>query len=452
MLRPIPLIPDLQTELPGPLARALIEEDHRFTSPSYTRVYPLAVARAQGMIVEDVDGNRFLDFTAGIATNTTGHCHPRIVQAIQRQAETLLHMSGTDFYYPQQRDLSRRLAELVSADSPYRVFLTNSGTEAVEAALKLARYHTGRHQVIAFHGAFHGRTLGALSLTASKTRQRERFGPLLPGVIHVPYADPYRPPLRANAGTCVDAVLQYLEQQVFQHLVSPEEVAAVVVEPIQGEGGYIVPPEDFHPRLRALAHRHGILYVADEVQTGMGRTGKMFCLQHWGVTPDIVCLAKGIASGMPLGAMIAREDIMDWLPGAHASTFGGNPVSCAAAMETIAMLDESLIANAVQQGGYLRSLVDDLMERYPVIGDVRGMGLMIGIDIVQDRTTRLPDAELRDQLIADCFKRGLLLLGCGVSVIRICPPLIVDRPTCETAVAILDDAFAALTVGSRTDP
>ena len=434
-------LPAIRTELPGPKARALIESDERYTSPSYTRVYPLAVARGEGAVIEDVDGNRFLDFTAGIAVCTTGHCHPRVVAAVKNQAERLIHMSGTDFYYAPLRDVSRKLAEIAPGNGPKRVFLTNSGTESIEAAFKLARWHTGRKRVIAFIGAFHGRTMGALSLTASKTIQRRGFGPLIPGVTHVPFPNPYRPGAGNSPESCARAVIEHIEQTLFARTVPPEEVAAIFVEPIQGEGGYIVPPPDFHRNLKALAEEHGILYVADEVQTGMGRTGRMFAMEHFGVEPDILCLAKGIASGLPLGAVIASEQIMDWPPGAHASTFGGNPLSCAAALETIALLEEGLIENAARVGRHLIERLREVQQRHRLIGDVRGMGLMVGIELVRDRVSKAPAHKERDAVIEACFRRGLLLLGCGDNTIRFSPPLLIDTDHVDTAAAILDEAL-----------
>ncbi|MCA9205785.1 MAG: aminotransferase class III-fold pyridoxal phosphate-dependent enzyme, partial [Planctomycetales bacterium] len=324
--------PLITTELPGPNSARLIAEDERYTSPSYTRVYPLVVRRAQGAMIEDMDGNRFLDFTAGIAVCATGHCHPRVVQAIREQSERLLHMSGTDFYYQPQSDLARKLVQITPGNGPKRVFFTNSGAESVEAAFKLARYHTRRPHVIAFFGAFHGRTMGALSLTGSKTRQRAGFAPLVPEVSHVDFPDCYQCPRRTTNDSCCWKTFEQIEDDLFRRTVSPDEVAAFFVEPIQGEGGYIVPPHDFHVRLKRLAEQHGILFIADEVQSGMGRTGRMFAMEHWGVEPDIMCLAKGIASGMPLGAIVAKEEVMNWPPGSHASTFGGNPISCVAAL------------------------------------------------------------------------------------------------------------------------
>jgi 4-aminobutyrate aminotransferase len=426
-------VPWIGTELPGPKASQLIAMDEQFTSPSYTRVYPLAVERGYGAVIEDVDGNRFLDFTAGIAVCSTGHCHPRVVAAIQEQAAKLLHMSGTDFYYAPQGELAKKLAAIAPGSGDKRVFFTNSGAESVEAAFKLARYHTGRQHMIAFFGAFHGRTLGALSLTGSKVVQRRGFAPLIPMVSHVDYPNGYR------FAESLDSLNQL--EDLFKRTVAPQEVAAIIVEPIQGEGGYIVPPPEFHGELRKLCDKHGILLIADEVQTGMGRTGKMFALEHWGVAPDIVCLAKGIASGMPLGAIIAREATMDWGPGSHASTFGGNPVSCVAALETMNLLEEELMENARVVGEHLKSRLVELMGRHKIIGDVRGLGLMIGMELVRDRASKEPASTERDALVQACFQRGLLLLGSGVSTVRFCPPLVVTSAQCDTAVQIIDDVL-----------
>ena len=436
--------PRIVTPLPGPQASKLIEQDERFTSPSYTRAYPLAVARGAGAVIEDLDGNLFLDFCAGIAVCAAGHCHPRVVRAIHEQSSRLLHMSGTDFYYRGQADLAQRLAELAPGENAKRVFFTNSGAEAVEAAFKLARHHTRRKHMISFFGAFHGRTLGALSLTGSKVTQRAGFAPLIPQVTHIDYPNCYRCPRQTDVDGCCFDCLDQLENKIFQKTVAPEEVAAVVVEPIQGEGGYIVPPPEFHRRLRELTHRHGILYIADEVQTGMGRTGTMFAIEHWDVVPDIICLAKGIASGMPLGAIIASDEIMDWPPGSHASTFGGNPVSCAAALETIALLEEELIANAAEMGGLLLTKLRGLAERHALIGDVRGKGLMIGVELVRDPQTKEPAADAREAVVQECFERGLLLLGCGTSSVRFCPPLVIDEQDVDTAVTIFDEALGAI--------
>jgi 4-aminobutyrate aminotransferase len=410
--------PKIVTELPGPKARAVIESDRQYISPSYTRSYPLVAKNGSGAIVEDVDGNRFLDFNAGIAVCSTGHCHPDVVRAIQKQAERLIHMSGTDFYYEQMPQLARKLESLMPGGKSWRCFYGNSGTEAIEAALKLARYATGRWQFIAFQSSFHGRTMGSLSLTSSKPVQRKGFGPLIPGVTHAPYG---------NAA--------YIEDVLFKTTVNPGEVAAIIVEPIQGEGGYIVPPPDFLPRLEQIARKQGILLICDEVQSGMGRSGKMFAFEHFDFHPDIVAIAKGIASGMPLGVTMARAEIMTWEPGAHASTFGGNPVCLAAALETVRLLEEKYVANSAKVGQFLRAKLEKLQEGYPVILDVRGRGLMIGV--------QMATPQIRDTVIEECFRRGLLILGAGPSTIRISPPLIIDEEQAAIAAEIFQSALPA---------
>ncbi len=438
--------PRIVTPLPGPRAQAIISSDHRYISPSYTRSYPLVAERASGAIVEDPDGNLFLDFSAGIAVVSTGHCHPDIVRVIQNQAASLIHMSGTDFYYRQMPELASKLSSLIPDGKDWRCFFGNSGAEAIEASIKMARYATRRHQLIAFHNSFHGRTLGALSLTASKPVQRKRFGPLLAGVTHIPYPNPYHCPLGAKPETVGEAVLEYLEDVVFRTTVAPDEVAAIVVEAIQGEGGYVVPPANFLKGLQEIAHNYGILIIADEVQSGMGRTGKMFAFEHFDCQPDIIALAKGIASGLPLGVMMARSDLMTWEPGAHASTFGGNPVSLAAALETIRLLQEQYVVNSARVGAFLKSRLLDLMAQHPRIGDVRGFGLMIGIQVVRHPGTKEWDPVLRDALIQECFSRGLLVLGAGASSIRLSPPLMIDEEQVECAVQILTSAMAALSI------
>src|SRR5438874_1633534 len=403
-------VPHLKTPLPGPQAQALLERDEQFMSPSYTRIYPLVCARGSGAVIEDVDGNLFLDFTAGIAVTATGHCHPHVSGAIQDQASSLIHMSGTDFYYQPQIDLAQRLAEVAPGKTPKRIFFTNSGAEALEAGLKLARWHTGRSRAVAFFGAFHGRTYGAMSLSGSKVVHRRGFSPLVPDIHHVAF--PRGPEALTTPGFGRKAV-EHIEESIFRRIAPPEEVAAVFVEPIQGEGGYHVPPPDFLPALRELCDRHGILLVTDEVQSGMGRTGKLFAVQHWNVEPDIVCLAKGIASGMPLGAIVARGDVMDWPPGSHASTFGGNPVSCRAALATLDLLEREYIANAASRGDQLRGGLLQLQKQFPTVGDVRGLGLMTAVDVVKDRDKQILDPGLRDELIQAAFHKGLLLLGAG---------------------------------------
>ena len=431
--------PEIKTALPGPRARKLIKMDKRVVSPSYTRNYPLVVEKARGLWLEDVDGNRFLDFTAGIAVCATGHCHPRVVRAIKKQADLLLHMSGTDFYYTPQILLAEKLASLTPGRGRKKVYFGNSGAEAVEAAFKLARWHTRRELNIAFYGAFHGRTMGALSLTASKTVQKKHYNPLVPGITHIPYAYCYRCPYNLCYPSCGLACVQWVEDTLFRTTLPPEEVAAIIVEPIQGEGGYIVPPPEFHISLHKIAKKYDILYVVDEVQSGMGRTGKMFAMEHFGVVPDIMALAKGIASGMPLGALVARGEIMDWEAGSHASTFGGNPVSCRAALATIDLLIESLMANAALQGDYLMNELRKLQQSHECMGDVRGKGLMVGVELVKDRETKVPAKECRDKIINAAFRKGLLLLGCGENNIRFCPALTVSRTEINTCLTIFDD-------------
>ncbi|MGH9325985.1 MAG: acetyl ornithine aminotransferase family protein [Terriglobia bacterium] len=434
----------IRTALPGPEAQKILALDRQYVSPSYARNYPLVARRGKGMLVEDVDGNTFVDFSAGIAVVSTGHCHPDVVRAIQRQAETLIHMSGTDFYYPVLAELAQKMAEITPGDFPKSVYFSNSGTEGIEAAIKVARYHTRRHRIIAFLRAFHGRTYGSLSLTASKAVQRARFGPLLSGVTHAPYAYPYRCPLGHPSSHCNEHCncADYLEDPLFLTIVPPEDVAAIVVEPVQGEGGYVVPPARFLQRLRQIADQHGILLIFDEVQCGVGRTGKMWAAEHFQVVPDILVTAKGIASGMPLGLTIVRADVMDWGPGAHASTFGGNPVACAAALETIRLLQEKYISNAARMGQYLLELLAEWPRRHRLVGEVRGLGLMIGIELVKDQATREPYPEARDRVVRRAFENGLLVLGCGESTIRLMPPLIVEKEHADFAVDVLDHCIA----------
>jgi len=430
-------LPQIKTPLPGPEASKVLVLDHQYVSPSYTRDYPLVAQRGEGMIVEDVDGNRFLDFSAGIAVVSTGHCHPDVVRAIQRQAETLIHMSGTDFYYSLLAQLAEKMAQITPGSSAKRVYFGNSGTEAMEAAMKLARYHTKRHRFIAFLGSFHGRTFGSLSLTASKAVQRHGFGPLLPGVSHVPYPNPYRCAVGHKPSECSCDSIGLIEK-LFKTAVPPEDVAAIVVEPIQGEGGYVIPPRNFLARLRQLADRHGILLIFDEVQCGMGRTGKMWACEHFGVAPDILITAKGVASGMPLGVMVARAEVMNWGPGAHASTFGGNPVCCAAAVETIRLLEEKYISNAARMGEYILARLANWREKHPIVGDVRGLGLMIGIELVKSQETREPHPEARKKVVHRAFEQGVLILGCGESTVRFMPPLIVEREQIDFALEVLE--------------
>jgi 4-aminobutyrate aminotransferase len=433
--------PEIKTKLPGPKAARLIKKDKTYVSPSYTRVYPLVVKKGEGTWVYDVDDNRFLDFTAGIAVCATGHCHPEVVRAIQEQAERLIHMAGTDFYYEPQIALAEKLSSITSGKGSKRVYFGNSGAEAVEAAFKLARWHTKRELNIAFFGAFHGRTMGALSLTASKTIQKKHYYPLVPGITHIPYPYCYRCPYNLCYPQCSLACVDWLEENLFKTTMPPEEVAAIFVEPIQGEGGYIVPPPEFHKALKDIAEKYGILYVADEVQSGMGRTGKMFALEHYGVAPDIMALAKGIASGLPLGAMVARSEIMDWEAGSHASTFGGNPIACEAALTTIRLLEENLMANAAARGKRLMKGLLALQKTCECMGDVRGKGLMVGVELVKDRETKERAEEWRDELIKGAFEKGLLLLGCGQNSIRFCPALTVTDEEVDVCLTLFEEAI-----------
>lgn len=437
--------PLIGTTLPGPRARAIVERDRRVMSPSYSRSYPFVMDHGRGAYVWDVDGNRFIDFNAGIAVVATGHAHPVVVQAIQEQAERFIHMSGTDFYYEVEVELAERLVALTPGSFEKQVFLTNSGTEAIEAALKLVRYTTGRPRFLSFIGGFHGRTMGSLALTGSKSIQRRGFAPLMPGVTHVPYPNPYRPTMAVAGGRSEsEAIIDYIEKNLFTRIVPPDEVAAVFVEPIQGEGGYVVPPADFFPLLRELCDRYGILLAVDEIQSGMGRTGKWWAIEHWDVEPDIVCIAKGIASGMPLGAMVARKDLMTWGPGAHGNTFGGNPLACAAALVTIDLLEDHLIDNAARVGAFMLDRLRAMMDNHPSMGNVRGKGLMIGVELVKDRETKEPASELRNAVVQRAFERGVLLLGCGASTIRFMPPLVIDEETAGIGLDILDEILAEL--------
>jgi 4-aminobutyrate aminotransferase len=433
--------PDIKTSLPGPNAAALIGVDRNHVSPSYTRIYPLVAEKAEGLWIHDPDGNTFLDFTAGIAVCATGHCHPHVVNAIREQTNKLLHMSGTDFYYTSQITLAEKLAHLAPGDGSNKVYFGNSGAEAVEAAFKLARWYTKRELNLAFFGAFHGRTMGALSLTASKTIQKKHYNPLIPGITHIPYAYCYRCPYNMSYPECGIDCVHWVEDTLFRTTVPPEEVAAIFVEPIQGEGGYIVPPPEFHRELQKIAKKYEILYVADEVQSGMGRTGKMFAMEHFGVVPDIMALAKGIASGMPLGAMVARSDIMVWEAGSHASTFGGNPVSCSAALATIELLEAELMANTKIRGEYLMTGLRELQKSMECMGDVRGKGLMVGVELVKDRDTKERATDWRNDVIQKAFQKGLLLLGCGENTIRFSPALTVTVEEIDACLSIFEESL-----------
>ncbi|MGC2246336.1 MAG: acetyl ornithine aminotransferase family protein [Terriglobales bacterium] len=438
--------PKIQTALPGPNARRVLAGDEKFISPSYTRSYPLVAKRGRGIVVEDVDGNEFFDFSAGIAVTSTGHCHPEVVAAIQKQAAELIHMSGTDFYYESMVTLAERLSKIAPMSGPHKIYYGNSGAEAVECALKLARYHSKRQHIIAFLGAFHGRTMGALSLTASKPQQKRRFSPLVPGVTHVRYPDVYRGPVgEQDVEEFALSCARYIEEKLFKTILAPEEVAAIFVEPIQGEGGYVVAPTVFMQELRRICDTHGILLVVDEVQSGIGRTGKWFAVEHTGVQPDMVCMAKGIASGMPLGITMTRAEIMDWVPGSHASTFGGNPVCIAAALATLDVIErEGLLRNAQEVGNHMMKRMADWPKKHKIVGDIRGRGLMIGVDVVKEQATREYAAAERDRIVENAFERGVLFLGCGPSTVRIAPALIVTKDEADVAVDTLEESIAAV--------
>ena len=431
-------LPHLITPLPGPKAQQIVERDQQVLSPSYTRDYPLVVKRGRGAVIEDVDGNSFLDFAAGIAVVSTGHCHPEVVAAIQRQASELIHMSGTDFYYPNMVELAEKLASIAPGKEPKRVYFGNSGTEAVEAAIKLAKYHTKRDKLVAFHGAFHGRTMGALSLTASRAVQRKGFGTLLSGVFHMPYPDTYRGTYGIRPENASADCLSYLENELFRRRVDPDEVAGIFIEPIQGEGGYLPAPAEFLQGLEKICHKYGIMLVADEVQSGMGRTGKWWAVDYAGVEPDIICTAKGIASGMPLSAIITKASVMDWKPGAHASTFGGNPVCIAAALATLGLIERGYMANAARMGEFIKRQTANWPERHKIVGEVRGRGLMIGIEFVRDQKTKERAPDLRNRIVQMAFHKGLLVLGSGDTTLRLCPPLMIDEAQAEFAVRTLD--------------
>lgn len=444
----LPQKPHIKTALPGPKAAEFLKRDHDAISLSYTRSYPLVMEFGEGMMVRDVDGNVFLDFAAGIAVNATGHRHPKVVEAIKKGLDdAFMHMSGTDFYYPEQITLAERLAKLAGGNR--RVFFCNSGAEAAECALKLARYNTRRPNVVSMRGAFHGRTLGALSVGNSKSIHRRYFQPLVAGAHHMPFPDPYRglKPGQTPEELAEECV-RYLTDVIFVHEVEPDQVAAILVEPVQGEGGYVVPPANFLPLLRAICDKHGILLAVDEVQAGMGRTGKLFAHQHTGVRPDIIATAKGIASGLPLGAVIANSDLMAWPPGTHASTFGGNPLACRASMATLDLLESELLANATNQGDYLLTQMRQRFATLPGVGDIRGIGLMLAIDFVKDVGTKAPDPTMRNSVVDEAFKRGLLVLGCGKSALRLCPSLTLSQDHCDTALCVLEESIRSAQRGS----
>lgn len=449
-------LPVLHSPLPGPRAKAIVEGDAKYISPSYTRTYPFVMQRGRGAMVEDVDGNIFLDFNAGVAVCSTGHSHPRVTEAIKNQVDEFIHISGTDYYYPHLPALAEKLSRLVPGAFDKKTHFGNSGAEAVEGSIKLALYATRRQKLIGFFGSFHGRTMGALSVTASKARQRAGFGRQALDVTHVPYANCYRCPYTLTPETCGAEesrgphCARIIEDLILKTTVPPDECAAILVEPIQGEGGYVVPPASFLHTIRAIADRYSIKVIADEVQSGMGRTGRMFASEHFNFVPDIMAIAKGIASGLPLGATVASGDLMTWPPGAHASTFGGNPVAIAASLVTIELLENELVQNAAVMGEYLMAGLQELKQKHQMIGDVRGRGLMIGIELVKDRVTKAHAGAERDQVEIECFNRGVIIQGCGISTIRLSPPLVIDREQCDFALKTLDEALSAVSKMSFT--
>jgi 4-aminobutyrate aminotransferase len=434
-------LPQIKTALPGPKGKQVIDYDAKYISPSLSRCYPMVAERASGALVEDPDGNTFLDFCAGIAVCSTGHCHPKVVEAIQKQAGELIHIAGTDFYHRHMPQLAERLVATMPKSHNWKVFFGNSGTEAVEGAIKLARYATRRDKLVAFYGCFHGRTLGSLSLTASKNTQRKYFGTLLGGVEHIPYPYAYRCAVGHGKEECGGEIIELLEQQIFKRLFAPEEVAAIVVEPIQGEGGFIPAPLSFLRELQRICNQYGIMLILDEVQSGMGRTGKLWAYDHAGITPDIVLTAKGIASGMPISAFIAKESVMQWKPGSHGTTYGGNPVCVAAALATLDLIEGGLMANAGRVGEYIFSKIADWPKRFPIVGDVRGKGLMIGVEIVRDQRTKERAQDLRNKVVTNAFYKGLLVLDSGENSIRISPPLIIDEEQADCAIQILEESI-----------
>lgn len=438
----LPKLPEIKTEIPGPKTKELLDKDAKYISPSYTRSYPLMVKRGYGAMIEDVDGNVFLDFNAGVAVAALGHAHPEIAEVIYKQAREFTHISGTDYYYPHQTELAEKLAQVTPGDFAKKVHYGNSGAEAMEGALKAAVYSTGRQKFIAFRGAFHGRTFGTLSLTASKAAQRRGFGPQALDVTHVPFANPIRFPLERRPDESVGKrVIRYIEETIFRTTVPPDDCAAIIVEPVQGEGGYVVPTPDFLPELRRICDEHGIILIADEVQSGMGRTGKLWAVEHFGVAPDIMCMAKAIGGGLPLGVTLAREDLMRWHVGAHASTFGGNPVAIVAALKTIEILENGVMANAASVGNYMIERLKEMQDRQPAMVEVRGLGMMIGIEIARDTDAIEPWPQLRDNIVVECFNRGLVLQGAGESSVRFSPPLIIDQEQADFALKTFEEAI-----------
>ncbi|HNP70354.1 MAG TPA: acetyl ornithine aminotransferase family protein [Kouleothrix sp.] len=440
------MTPPLDTAaIPGPRARALVERDNQVYAPCAGRVYPFVIERGDGCYVWDVDGNRYLDLNAGIAVVSAGHAHPQVVRAVQDQAARFIHMAGTDFYSEPMVKFGEKLTSLMPPEHQWQLFPCNSGTEAVEASIKLARYVTGRQGIIAFLGAFHGRSYGSLSLTASKPVQRRGYYPLVPGTFHALYPNPYRPPFDVDPARVSEVCLNYIEQTLFHTIAPPRDVAAIIIEPIQGEGGYVVPAAGFLKGLRQICDQYGILLIADEVQSGVGRTGKMWAFEHEGIAPDIVASAKGLGSGMPIGAMVARRELTErWEPGSHGNTYGGNALACAAAYEVLSLVESELAANAARVGSYFMRGLNELAGRYEQFGDVRGRGLMIGLELVKDRRTREPARKLAHDVMEEAFRRGLLLLTCGASTIRFCPPLVLTEAQADEGLELFEDTLKAV--------
>jgi 4-aminobutyrate aminotransferase len=432
--------PKIVVTPPGPIARELAKKDESLISPSYVRFYPLVVESGSGCILKDVDGNEYIDFNSGLVCLNVGHSHPRVVNAIKNQCDRFLHYSNTDFFYREVVDLAEKLAEITPGRFDKKVYFGNSGAEAVEAAVKLAKWHTRKQLFIAFISAFHGRTLGALSLTASKPTQRRYFFPLMPGVTHVPYPYCYRCPFKQTYPDCHYWCIDFIDEFVLQKYVPPEDVAAIIFEPIQGEGGYVVPPPEYFQRLKRLADKYGILLIDDEVQAGMGRAGKWFAIEHWNIAPDILCSAKALASGLPLGATVAKAKVMDWVGGSHASTFGGNPLSCAAATAVIDVIkEEKLLENAMRQGNHILKRLGELKEKSEIVGDVRGRGLMIGMEIVESKENKKPAPKKAAEIMMRSWRRGVAVITCGVSTIRIAPPLNITGELVDPALDIIED-------------
>ncbi len=434
--------PKIVVSPPGPKARELIKKDEKFISPSYVRCYPLAIESGKGCILKDIDGNEYIDFNSGLVCLNVGHCHPKVVDAIKKQSEKFLHYSNTDFYYRPAINLAEKLCEVTPGRFDKKVYFGNSGAEAVEAAVKLSKWHTRKQRFIAYISAFHGRTLGALSFTASKPVQKRYFFPMLPGVTHVPYPNCYRCPFKLSYPDCDYWCVDFIDEMVLQKYVPPEEVAGILIEPIQGEGGYVVPPPEYFKRLKRIADKYGILMIDDEVQAGMGRTGRWFAIEHWKLEPDIVCIAKGVASGLPLGVIVSRARLMDWEGGSHASTFGGNPLSCAASLAVIDVIEEEkLLENATKQGNYIKKRLENLKDECEILGDVRGKGLMIGAEIVENKDTKKPAKEKATEIMMRCWKRGVAIITCGASTLRIAPPLIITRELVDAALDIVEDVI-----------